>query len=45
MSMVNNRIKEYNSNNTSNVVYNVVEELQDYMFTNKNLIKIISIWM
>ena len=38
MSMVNNRIKEYNSNNTSNVVYNVVEELQDYMFTNKNLI-------
>lgn len=38
MSMVNNRIREYKSNNTSNVVYNVVEELQDYMFTNKNLI-------
>ena len=39
MSMENNRIREYKSNNTSNVVYNVVEELQDYMFTNKNLIE------
>ena len=38
MSMENNRIREYKSNNTSNVVYNVVEELQDYMFTSKNLI-------
>jgi hypothetical protein len=39
MSMENNRIREYKSHNTSNVVYNVVEELQDYMFTNKNLIE------
>lgn len=38
MSMANNRIREYTSNNISNVVYNVVEELQDYMLTSKNLI-------